>query len=305
MIQVFGHKAPDTDSTGSPLIWAWYLTEIKRTPAEARLLGEPNTEAAFMLTYWGLPKPAIIADVKAGDAVVIVDTNNPAELPASINEANILGIIDHHLLVGGLKTRGPIDITMRPLACTATLMHDLMGADAAQMPREIKGAMLSCILSDTLEFRSPTTTPHDRAVAEALATDLGIDIAAYAAEMFAAKSDVSAFSDAELLRMDSKEYAIAGKEFRVSVLETTAPGVILARKDSLMAAMEDVAREDGADQVLLFVVDILREEATLLVPNDLVRTLALKSFGATAAGDTVVLPGIMSRKKQIIPNLAL
>ena len=305
MIQVFGHKAPDTDSTGSPLIWAWYLTEIKRTPAEARLLGEPNTEAAFMLTYWGLSKPTIIADVKAGDAVVIVDTNNPAELPASINEANILGIIDHHLLVGGLKTRGPIDITMRPLACTATLMHDLMGADATQMPREIKGAMLSCILSDTLEFRSPTTTPHDRAVAEALATDLGIDIAAYAAEMFAAKSDVSAFSDAELLRMDSKEYAIAGKEFRVSVLETTAPGVILARKDSLMAAMEDVAREDGADQVLLFVVDILREEATLLVPNDLVRTLALKSFGATAAGDTVVLPGIMSRKKQIIPNLAL
>ena len=305
MIQVFGHKAPDTDSTGSPLIWAWYLTEIKRTPAEARLLGEPNTEAAFMLTYWGLPKPAIIADVKAGDAVVIVDTNNPAELPASINEANILGIIDHHLLVGGLKTRGPIDITMRPLACTATLMHDLMGADATQMPREIKGAMLSCILSDTLEFRSPTTTPHDRAVAEALAADLGIDIAAYAAEMFAAKSDVSAFSDAELLRMDSKEYAIAGKEFRVSVLETTAPGVILARKDSLMAAMEDVAREDGADQVLLFVVDILREEATLLVPNDLVRTLALKSFGATATGDTVVLPGIMSRKKQIIPNLAL
>ena len=82
MIQVFGHKAPDTDSTGSPLIWAWYLTEIKRTPAEARLLGEPNTEAAFMLTYWGLPKPAIIADVKAGDTVVIVDTNNPAELPA-------------------------------------------------------------------------------------------------------------------------------------------------------------------------------------------------------------------------------
>ena len=116
---------------------------------------------------------------------------------------------------------------------------------------------------------------------------------------------MSAFSDAELLRMDSKEYAIAGKEFRVSVLETTAPKLILDRKDSLMAAMQDVAAEDGADQVLLFVVDILNEEATLLVPNDLVKTLAEKSFGATVTGHTVVLPGIMSRKKQIIPVLAL
>jgi manganese-dependent inorganic pyrophosphatase len=121
--------------------------------------------------------------------------------------------------------------------------------------------------------------------------------------LFEAKSDVSAFSDAELLRMDSKEYTVDGKEFRVSVLETTAPKLVLDRKDSLMASMVDVAAEDGADQVLLFVVDILNEEATLLVPNDLVKTVAEKSFGATVTGDTVVLPGIMSRKKQIIPNL--
>jgi manganese-dependent inorganic pyrophosphatase len=105
--------------------------------------------------------------------------------------------------------------------------------------------------------------------------------------------------------MDSKEYTVAGKEFRVSVLETTSPSTVLSRKDSLMTAMTDVAKEDGADQVLLFVVDILNEEATLLVPNDLVKTIAEKSFGATVTGDTVVLPGIMSRKKQIIPALTL
>ena len=302
---VFGHKSPDTDSTGSPIIWAWYLNEVKGQAARPVLLGEPNTEAAFMLRHWGLDKPEIITDVAADTPVVIVDTNNPAELPSTINSADIQGIIDHHKLVGGLETKGPIEITIRPLACTATLMIDLMGADAARMPTAIKGAALSCILSDTLEFRSPTTTAHDRAVAQQLAADLGVDIAAYAAQLFEAKSDVSAFSDAELLRMDSKEYAIAGKEFRVSVLETTTPKLILDRKDSLMAAMQDVAAEDGADQVLLFVVDILNEEATLLVPNDLVKTLAEKSFGATVTGDSVVLPGIMSRKKQIIPVLTL
>jgi len=304
-VQVFGHKSPDTDSTGSPIIWAWYLNTVKGIAAAPKLLGEPNTEAAFVLKRWNLDKPEIIAGVDVGAPVVIVDTNNPAELPDGINDADITAIIDHHKLVGGLETKGPIDITIRPLACTATIMVDLMGDDASKMPEAIKGAALSCILSDTLEFRSPTTTDHDRAVAEKLAADLGVDIASYAAELFDAKSDISAFSDAELLRMDSKEYEVGGKQFRVSVLETTAPKLVLDRKDSLMASMVDVAQEDGADQVLLFVVDILNEEATLMVPNDLVKTVAEKSFGATVTGDTVVLPGIMTRKNQIIPNLTV
>ena len=304
-IQVFGHKAPDTDATGSAIIWAWYLSEIKGQPAEPKLLGEPNTEAAFVLDRWSLEKPAIIEDVAEGADVVVVDTNNVAELPPSINEANVIEVIDHHLLQGGLKTKGPITITIRPLACTATVMHDLMGDDAAKMPEAIKGTMLSCILSDTLEFRSPTTTDTDKALAQSLAADLGIDLSAYATEMFEAKSDVSAFSDAELIRMDSKEYEVGGKKFRVSVLETTAPKIVLDRKASLMDSMPGVASEDGVDEVLLFVVDILAEEATLLVPNDTVKAVAEKSFSASVSGDTVVLPGIMSRKKQIIPNLAL
>ncbi|WP_415401982.1 manganese-dependent inorganic pyrophosphatase [Tateyamaria sp. SN3-11] len=300
---VFGHKSPDTDSTGSPIIWAWYLNEIKGTAAEPVLLGEPNTEAAFVLNKWDLPKPRIIDGVDADQPVVIVDTNNPAELPDTINDADIQGIIDHHKLVGGLETKGPIDIRIEPLACTATIMWKMIGKDMAQMPTGVKGAMLSCILSDTLEFRSPTTTQEDTAIAHDLAKDLGVDIAAYAAEMFEAKSDVSAFSDAELLRMDSKEYAVDGTQFRVSVLETTAPKIVLDRKDSLMASMVDVAKEDGADEVLLFVVDILNEEATMLIPNDRVKGVAEKSFDATVTGDTVVLPGVMSRKKQIIPKL--
>ena len=302
---VFGHKSPDTDSTGSPIIWAWYLNEVKATKAEAVLLGEPNTEANFVVKYWECPKPRIVTEIADGTKAVIVDTNNPAELPANVNALDVLAIIDHHKLVGGLETKGVIDITIRPLACTATLMHDLMGADAAKMPKWVKGLMLSCILSDTLEFRSPTTTAHDKALAEALAKDLGLSIADYAAKLFEAKSDVGAFSDAELLRMDSKEYTVAGKELRVSVLETTAPKVILDRKASLMNSMVGVAKEDGADQVLLFVIDILKEEATLLIPNDLVKSLAEASFGVKVTGDTVVIPGLMSRKKQIIPALKL
>ena len=304
MIKVFGHKAPDTDSTGSPIIWAWYLSEVRKQPAVAVLQGEPNTDAAWMLSKWGLEKPQIIADVAAGEKCVIVDTNNPAELPASINEADVIEIIDHHLLAGGIRTRVPINVTIRPLACTATIMHDLIGADdLARAPRAVRGAMLTCILSDTLEFRSPTTTAHDRHVAETLARDLDVSIPAFAAEMFAAKSDVSAFTEEALLRMDSKEYDLGGRQLRVSVLETTSPQTVLARKGALMSAMPRVAAEDGADEVLLFVVDILNGEATLLVPNDFVRDVAEKSFNVRVEGDTVRLPGIMSRKKQIIPAL--
>jgi manganese-dependent inorganic pyrophosphatase len=302
-IKVFGHKSPDTDSTGSPIIWAWYLNDILGKPAEARLLGEPNSEALFMLSRWNLDKPEVIDDVTSADTCVIVDTNNVAELPDSINEANVTEVIDHHMLAGGLKTKGPINITVRPVACTATIMHDLMGEDAERMPTAIKGAMLSCVLSDTLEFRSPTTTDVDRQLAEKLAEDLGVSIPDYAAEMFAAKSDVSSYSDAELLRMDSKSYEIGGTKFRVSVLETTSPSSVLARKKGLMEDMGPVAEEDGVDQVLFFLIDILSEEAILFVPNDLVKQVAEKSFDAAVDGDLVSLPGIVSRKKQIIPSL--
>jgi len=305
MIKIFGHYAPDTDATCSALIWEWYLKDVQGLDAQAFVLETPNTEAQFVLNRWGFEMPATLGDLSAEDEVVIVDTNNPGELPANVNDTNIAEIIDHHLLTGGLQTKGPIKITICPVAATATVMHWLIGRDLEKAPDAVKGLMLSCILSDTLEFRSPTTTPTDKGIAEKLAGELGVNITDYASEMFAAKSDVSAFSDAELIRMDSKKYEVGGTNFRVSVLETTAPAIVLDRKASLMETMTSVQAEDGVEQVLLFVVDILNEEATLLVPNDLVKTVAEKSFGASVDGDSVVLPGIMSRKKQIIPNLTV
>ncbi len=303
MIKIFGHLAPDTDATCSALIWEWYLRDVQGKTAQAFVLEQPNTEAVFVLNRWGVDMPTTLGALGSDDEVVIVDTNNPGELPENINDANIAEIIDHHLLTGGIKTKNPIKITLRPVAATATVMSWLIGRDLDNAPDAIKGLMLSCVLSDTLEFRSPTTTPTDKALAEKLAGELGLNIADYAAEMFAAKSDVSSFSDAELIRMDSKKYEVDGTNFRVSVLETTAPAVVLDRQDSIMASMGAVATEDGVDQVLLFVVDILNEQATLLVPNDLVKSVAEKSFGISVDGNSVVLPGVMSRKKQIIPNL--
>jgi len=307
MTKVFGHKSPDTDATCSAIIWSWYLHEHTSADVTPYVLGELNTETQFVLNKWGMDAPALLEKLGEDDEVVVVDTNNPQELPDTINDATIVQIIDHHKLVGGLETSGPVDITMRPLACTATVMHDLMGESvAAKLPREIAGLMLSCILSDTLEFRSPTTTPHDKDVAEKLAKQLEIDLSAYASEMFAAKSDVSAFSDIGLVKMDSKKYDIGGTNFRVSVLETTTPETVLARKEGLVNAIQEcIAEENDVDEVLLFVIDILKEEATVLTYNNLTKKVIEASFGVTVEGDTEVLPGIVSRKKQILPSLKL
>lgn len=306
MTKVFGHFSPDTDATCSALIWAWYLNEHTSRDAKAFVLGELNTETCFVLNHWNVPAPGLLETITEGDEVVVVDTNNPQELPENIDQANIVQIIDHHKLVGGLETAGPVDITMRPLACTATVMYDLMGAHANTLPQEIAGLMLSCILSDTLEFRSPTTTPHDQDVAEKLANTLKVNLSDYARQMFAAKSDVSAFSDAGLIKMDSKKYAVGEKNFRVSVLETTTPETILERKEGLITAIKEcVTEENDVDEVLLFVIDILKEEATVLTYNDTTKQVIEASFGVTADADTEVLPGIVSRKKQILPSLKL
>lgn len=302
-IKVFGHKSPDTDTTGSAIIWSWYLNHTG-VSAKPYMLGEPNKETAFVLQQWAVPQPDLLPTLTEKDSVVIVDTNNPQELPDNISDVNIVGIIDHHKL-SGLVTKAPPMVNMRPLACTATVMHDLMGERAADMPKEIAGLMLSCILSDTLEFRSPTTTPHDQEVAEQVAQKYGIDLHALADEMFAAKSDVSDFTDAELLTLDAKKYEVAGKNLLISSLETTKPSTVLSRKDGLVAAMKEVATKEGVDDVLLFIVDILKEEATVLLHDDLVKKMIKASFGADVSGDTAVLPGVVSRKKQILPVLKM
>lgn len=302
-LKIFGHRSPDTDATASAIVWSWYLSQqgVETTPY---VLGTPNTEALYVLKHWGFQVPEVLTSVSAEDEVVIVDTNNPSELFENINETSIVQIIDHHKLVGGLETAAPIDITIKPLASTASVMYLMMGVDeVSDLPKEIAGLMLSCIISDTLEFRSPTTTEDDKAMAEHLAHILEIDIKEYATKMFEAKSDISEFSDEELIKMDSKIYEASGNKYRVSVLETTAPGVVLERKDSIIKAMDAVKASDELDEVLLFVIDILNEEATLFVPNDAVKQVAESKFNASVTTDLVVLPGIVSRKKQIIPVL--
>lgn len=306
MIKVFGHISPDTDATVSAILWAWYLKNHTACEATPYVLGNLNKETSFVLRTWNTDEPALLESIDAQDKITIVDTNNPQELFANLADAEIVQIIDHHMLTGGISTRKPIDVTIKPVASTATVIHDLFGVHADTMPTNMKGLMLSAILSDTLAFRSPTTTPHDKAVAEKLATSLNIDIQSYAHDMFAAKSDVSDFTDVGLLHIDSKKSALGNKNIRISVVETTTPETILAREVGIVEAIQKlIAEEKDVDEVLFFIIDILKEEATVFTYNKFVQDIISTSFEVHVEGNKHVLPGIVSRKKQIIPALTL
>ncbi|MBY0538430.1 manganese-dependent inorganic pyrophosphatase [Patescibacteria group bacterium] len=306
MVKVFGHISPDTDATTAAIVYAWYLNEHTAHDATPYVLGDLNSETSFVLQRFGFAVPELLPELTAGESVVVVDTNNPQELPANINEMNIVALIDHHKLVGGLTTETPTDIVIKPVACTATIMHDHFVASSISIPENIAGLMLSAILSDTLGFRSPTTTPHDKDVAEKLAGRLNIEITSYADEMFAAKSDISSFSDSGLIKLDSKKYEVGDKNFRVSVIETTNTDTVLARKAGIVEAIKTcVTEENDIDDVLFFVVDIFKEHATVFTYNELTKQVITSSFGVTVENDTEILPGILSRKKQILPALKL
>lgn len=306
MIKVFGHISPDTDTVGSAVLWAWYLNNHTGHKATPYVLGKLPKEALFVLNRWGIDEPELLTEVTKDDEVVIVDTNNPEELLQNINEVKILGIIDHHKLTGGISTPEPTEVTMRPYASTTTVMYELMGEARETIPENISGIILSCILSDTLVFRSPTTTPYDKDVAEKLAGKLKIDITDYSNEMFKAKSDMSDFTDVGLVHLDSKKFEVGNKKIRVSVIETMDSESILSRKEGLVKAIKKVLEEEkDTDDILLFIISILKEEATVLTYNQFTKDIISASFNVTVEGDTEVLPGIVSRKKQIFPALKL
>ncbi|MBP6911873.1 MAG: manganese-dependent inorganic pyrophosphatase [Candidatus Pacebacteria bacterium] len=302
-IKVFGHQSPDTDAIASAIVWAWFLKNYRKLDARPYVLGSTNKEALFVLEKWGHSLPPVLHSVSFSDTISIVDTNNLDELFENINEANIYSVIDHHKLNGGLKTSTPLEVVIQPYASTMTVMFNVMNIEPENFPREIAGLMLSGILSDTLEFRSPTTTAHDRELAEKLASCLDINISEYATEMFLAKSDITDFTDNELIKLDSKVFNIKGKQIRISVVETTNPDSVLARREGIVSAMETTVNEEGIEMVLMFVIDILKENALLFTHENDAKKIAKESFGIETTGNVTVLPGIVSRKKQIIPLL--
>jgi len=301
-ISVFGHKVPDTDAIAAAIVYAWELNS-RNFSATAFRLGDLNPETAYVLEALGVEVPPLLDAHVAKMRVAIVDTNNPEELPTGIEKAFIHSIVDHHKL-SGLTTAEPFEMDMRPLCSAGSILYARAKAAGLSPPKSVAGLMLSSILSDSLEFRSPTTTNLDRAYAAELAALAGLDLHAHAEAMLAAKGQISHLTPAELVMMDTKVFTISRRRLRISVLETTNPSAPLSHLAALIDAQKAKVVDEQLDDMLFFVVDILNEAATFVSSSKSATRLVEKAWSCTVSEEgTVVLPGVLSRKKQIIPKL--
>ncbi len=302
MIKICGHKPPDTDSVCAPISYAWYLSNIKTIKSEAIIQSEVNRETDFVLKYFNLEKPKLVEKFREGDNIILLDTTNPEEIDESYNQANIIEIIDHHKL-SGITTSEPIPVTIRPIACTCTIIFEMMKDNNVKIPMNIAGAMISAILSDTLKFTSPTTTDNDKTAVKILASIAKIDIDKYCEEMFDAKSDLSGMSPKDILNSDSKIFDMNGKKIRISVLETTKTKNALSLKDELLQEMEKAKREEKLNAIFFFIVDILKISSDVLVLGKDEELIIEKAFNVKVFENKAHLKGIVSRKKQIVPKI--
>jgi len=283
------------------MAYAWELN-ARNISATAYRLGDLNPETAYVLEVLGLEQPPLLQERVEGTPVAIVDTNNPAELPEGIERASIHSIVDHHKL-SGLKNTEPLEIDMRPLCSAGSILYARAKAAGLTPPKHIAGLMLSGLLSDSLEFRSPTTTELDKVLAVELGQLSGLNVHDHAEAMLEAKAQIDHLSPAELIVMDSKVFTMSGKKIRVSVLETTSPAGPLKMQKELVEAQQKRIVEEELDDMILFVVDIIKEAAVFISATPSASKLVEKAWAVRVEAGTVVLPGVLSRKKQMIPAL--
>lgn len=301
---VAGHKSPDTDSICSAISYANLLTQMG-IPATPVCAGEANKETKYALSHFGFEHPQIVTNWEAfapnGGNLYLTDHNESKQIIDGYKSMNMCGVIDHHR-IGDFETDGPVFIRMEPVGCTNTILTKLYIENNQDIPKNIAGLMLSAIISDTVLFRSPTCTETDKKMAHKLAEIAGVDIEVYGLDMLKAGADISELSNDDIVRTDMKEFSEAGKTIsigQISVMDTTD---VLAKRDELVAALEDLRSTNNYDASYIMITNILDESTTLLFSGD-VDAVVTNAFGKEIKNNSVFLPNTMSRKKQIVPPI--
>jgi manganese-dependent inorganic pyrophosphatase len=297
---VFGHTTPDSDS----IVGAYSLSYLKNQLGENCVptrQGEINPETAFILSHFGFKQP-LLKTSYAGENVYLIDFMESSQSPQDINEATILGIVDHHKL-GDLKTSTPLEMWVRPVGCSNTIVKQMFDLYNVEIPKDLAGMMMCAILSDTVIFKSPTCTKEDTKAVKELAEIAGIkDPKALGMKMFIVKSDVLNDTKEALVRRDFKEFNMGGEKVGIGQLEVVDLSIFDNMKEELFTAMQKVKDENGRHTLLLLLTDIMQEGSQLLVlSND--SSKIESAFDITLEDKQVWLPKVMSRKKQIIPFL--
>ncbi len=235
--------------------------------------------------------------------VILVDHNERSQAVDGIEEADLLGIIDHHRITD-VHTNKPIMFRADPVGCTGTIIAGLYAEAGIDIPREVAGLLLAGLLYDTLILRSPTCTPRDERIAAILAEVAGEDIEQYGQEIFAAAAtDLNTRTAEALLTSDFKEFTVGDTTFAIGTVETASPAAIEDRRDELLQTMQRLAQERGYSVFLFMIVDIINMYCHLLIWGGEHAVAEVLGVPLEPDGHSVVVDGLVSRKKQLVPLL--
>ena len=300
-VLVFGHKNPDTDTITSAIVYA-YLKQQIGVDAEAVRLGDVNNETKFALEKFNFEAPRLIANVKdEAEKVILVDHNEFQQSADGIEEVQITEVIDHHR-IANFQTADPLYFRAEPVGCTATILNKLFKEHGVEIPANIAGLMLSAIVSDTLLFKSPTCTEQDVKAGEELAAIAGVDAAEYGLAMLKAGADLSDKSLEDLLSLDAKEFEFGTYKAVVAQVNAVDIEDVLGRQEELMNLLNKNVADNGLDLFFFVVTDILNNDSTAVAAGQ-VADASARSFDAEIINGRIALPGVVSRKKQIVPVL--
>jgi len=298
-VYIYGHKNPDSDSVCAAIALADLKSKIG-VEAVPAVQGDLNPESNFILEKFGVSAPEIISS-GAGKQVILVDHSDLAQSLDDLKDAEILGIVDHHKL-GDVTTSNPLECWIWPVGCTCTVLKEMYGFFGVEIPKGIAGIMLCAILSDTVIFKSATCTEQDKKAADALAKIAGeSDLAALGMEMFKVKSAVEGTPARELVLRDYKDFDMNGNKVGIGQLEVVDLSILDAVKPDLAEDIKALKAEGSRHSVFLLLTDIMKEGTEMLIASD-DESVVQKAFGTAPEGGKVWLDGVMSRKKQVVPN---
>ena len=299
-ILIFGHKNPDTDTICSSIVYN-NLKRLQGMDTEAVRLGEINDETKYALEYFNVRLPRLVEGVAEGQHVILVDHNEFQQSANGIEKAVVREVIDHHR-IANFETAAPLYYRAEPLGCTATILKKIYEEQNVNIDKQMAGLMLSAIISDSLLFKSPTCTLQDKVAAEELAKIAEVDAQEYGLAMLKAGASTTDKTAETLISLDAKEFVLGADKLVVAQINTVDANEVADRKEELEAAINAELSSKGLAAYVFVITNILTSDSEVLVLGEKQDKVAA-AFGKTLENDFMTLEGVVSRKKQVVPQI--
>ena len=266
---IFGHQNPDTDAIGTAIAYS-YLQNKLGYDTEAVALGEANDETKYALNKFGFTAPRVIKTASNEvDAVMLVDHNEPQQSVSDIDKVKVTHVVDHHRIMN-FNTADPLYYRAAPVGCTSTIMWQMYNEKEIEIPQDIAGIMLS----------------------------------EYGLKMLKAGTNIADKSEEDLIDLDAKSFELNGSNVRVAQINVVDLPEALERKEAFLKAMDEASKSEGYDMFMLLITNILDSDSeALVVGSDESKAKFEKAFNTKLSDSEVKLPGVVSRKKQVVPPL--